>query len=266
MKRSLFAIAAVATLAGGPALAADLMPPYMPLKAPPPPPPVWSWTGCYAGANVGVGWASQNQSLVDTIETTGAVVSTPAAYGSETDRGVIGGGQIGCDYQFGHWGPSLVIGIQGQFDWGNLSGSHPVTAFPTDTMSDKTSNFDTLTARFGYSFAPTVLLYAKGGMAWATSSDSLIAPAGTFSESASWTATGWTVGGGLEYRIARDWSVFAEYDYLGFGTKTTVFNATPGSGITGEGIAIGQNVQEAKVGLNYRFNWWAPSGPLFTRD
>jgi len=42
--------AALLSLIGAPALAADL-----PMKAPPAPPPILSWTGCYAGVHVGAG-------------------------------------------------------------------------------------------------------------------------------------------------------------------------------------------------------------------
>ena len=40
----------------------------------------------------------------------------------------IGGGQIGCDYQFaGNW----VLGVQGMVDFGDIRSSHVVpTAFP----------------------------------------------------------------------------------------------------------------------------------------
>jgi outer membrane immunogenic protein len=230
----------------------------MALKAPPPPPPapVASWTGCYIGGNVGAGWAHQSQNRVDIIGPTIAPTvagPAPAPYGSETDNSIIGGGQVGCDYQFA---PGWVIGIQGQFDWGNLHGSHPVTAFPTFTMNDKTSNFDTATARLGYAVQPNVLAYVKGGGAWAHNHDAAFGtvPFPFLSEQASWTASGWTVGGGLEYRFAPAWSAFIEYDYLGFGTKTVTFVAPPGLTSSGEHIAIGENVQELKVGVNFRFN------------
>ena len=33
------------------------------------------------------------------------------------------------------------------------------------------------------------------------------------------TQVGWTAGAGLEYALTDNWSVRAEYDYLGFGSK-----------------------------------------------
>src|SRR3954471_15594898 len=57
--RIVLSAAMLAALAGS-ATAADLgtRPLYQP---PPPPPPVFSWTGCYVGANVGGGWASKRR-------------------------------------------------------------------------------------------------------------------------------------------------------------------------------------------------------------
>ena len=257
MKKSLLGLAAIGALIAAPAMAADLR---MPLKAPPAPlVPVATWSGCYIGGNVGAGWTRQEQSRVDQITLAGTIVAVPADYGSETDTGVIGGAQIGCDYEFA---PRWVLGVQGQFDWGNLNGSHALPAFPTFTMNDKTDNFDTATARLGYAFAGSALAYVKGGAAWAHNKDVLLQPGGALSESASWTETGWTVGAGLEYRIMGNWSIFGEYDYMDFGSRTIQFNAPPGLSSLGEHVTIKQNLQEVKFGVNYRFNF---GGPIATR-
>ena len=190
-------------------------------------------------------------------------MASPVPDGSETDSGIVGGGQVGCDYQFAtNW----VIGVEGEFDWGNLSGSHPLPVFSKFTMKDKTKSFQTVAARFGYAFTPGLLAYAKGGAAWVQNSDILLTPSGALSERAAWTATGWLVGGGLEWRFAPNWSVFAEYNYMNFGTKAITFIAPPGLTLAGEIINVGQTVQTAVVGVNWRFNWLAAPGPLVTKN
>ena len=68
----------------------------------------------------------------------------------------------------------------------------------------------------------------KGGGAWTRSSDFLQLPGGGLSEaSGNWNASGWTVGGGLEWMFAPGWSVFGEYNYMDFGTRTVSFIAAP---------------------------------------
>ena len=116
----------LAALAGS-STAADLgtRPIYQP---PPPPPPVFSWTGCYVGANVGGGWASKSSNDV-----AGAVTGVAGTdLGSHTASGVIGGGQVGCDYQAGAW----VFGVQGMFDGSGMEGSNtdPSGLFAVDSQ------------------------------------------------------------------------------------------------------------------------------------
>jgi opacity protein-like surface antigen len=41
---------------------------------------------------------------------------------------------------------------------------------------------------------------------------------------------GWTVGAGVEYGIAPNWSVKAEWDFLDFGTPNTRFTDANGGG------------------------------------
>ncbi len=247
----------VAVLAGSPAHAADLgtRPVY---KAPPPiaPLPLLSWTGCYLGANVGFGWAPKRWSD-DGIE-----------FASHTATGVVGGGQIGCDYQTGPW----VFGIQGMFDGSGMKGdSHRVLGALGPNVTDETRVpwFATLTGRIGYSVGPMFLVYAKGGAAWVRDrhDECCLPPAPVVARDdgfARVTRSGWTVGGGLEYMFLPSWSVFLEYDFLGFGTRSVTF--APTGPTTGPfAYDIRQNVQTVLVGLNYRFGWGKGKAPVVAR-
>src|SRR5215475_684419 len=80
----LAAIAAVFSV--GAANAADMAPVY---KAPPPA-PIFSWTGFYIGANVGFGSAT-------------ASVDIGNVSFSRDMTGILGGGQIGYNWQAGAW-------------------------------------------------------------------------------------------------------------------------------------------------------------------
>src|SRR4051794_32632828 len=64
--------------------------------------PVFSWTGCYLGVNLGYGWGRASESI-----TGGGVTGSASA----NLNGVLGGGQIGCNYQWN----SIVWGIEGDF-------------------------------------------------------------------------------------------------------------------------------------------------------
>jgi outer membrane immunogenic protein len=61
--------------------------------------------------------------------------------------------------------------------------------------------------------------------------------------------TGWTVGGGAEWMFAPHWSVFAEYDFMGFGTQSAAFTGCAGSCV----LSAKANIQDALVGVNYKF-------------
>ena len=103
MKKLLFAGAMLASCAAiQSASAADLA-----LKAPPPPAPVYSWTGWYAGVNIGGSFGR----AADTA--TYGAPAVPFASTSSNLDGVIGGGQIGYNWQANNWVLGLEADIQG---------------------------------------------------------------------------------------------------------------------------------------------------------
>jgi outer membrane immunogenic protein len=108
----------------------------------------------------------------------------------------------------------------------------------------------TVTGRIGLTAAPTVLLYAKGGGAWVRDEFSLTA-GGVTVANADTTPSGWTVGGGVEWAFAGNWSAFAEYNYLDFGTPGVTFTSATG-GATFP-VDIKQTINSVMVGVNYRF-------------
>ncbi|MGO9358115.1 MAG: outer membrane protein [Xanthobacteraceae bacterium] len=248
-------VALHALLATGAASGADLAAPPQPyVKAPVMIEPVASWTGCYGGVNIGTGW--QGVHPTDPL-----TAPFPFDLGSDNGVGVVGGGQVGCDYQFAsNW----VVGIQGMFDGAGVTSSHIVPfAYGldnTETLTSKTGWFATLTGRIGYTVLPQGLLYFKGGAAWVNTRYSDVDPTPVlytpFSGQASATRAGWTVGGGGEYAFLPNWSVFAEYDYTGLGTRGTAFTYNCGAGCGFSNpyyFSEKQSLQTVLVGLNYRF-------------
>jgi outer membrane immunogenic protein len=244
--------AIIAMLEVGAASAADLASRRY-TKAPVYAAPLTSWTGCYVGGNIGGGWDHFNAGEV-------AFAGVPTRFvdfGGNNGSSVVGGGQIGCDYQFAsNW----VVGIQGQGDFGTINSSNAVAAFPGIIAQFQVKNIETLTERVGYTITPAILAYVKGGAASANASGAAIIPGGLVGESANFTMTGYTVGGSLEWMFAPGWSVFGEYNYMDFGTKNVNFASTGlGGGLFGpagtlaDTTVIKLTTQTAIVGVNYKF-------------
>lgn len=244
MKKSVF-VALFSILRISASGAADL-----PLKAPIKAPlPVLSWTGCYVGANIGGGWADKDY--------TDPLALPPAnILGSHTANGWVGGGQVGCDYQVGSW----VFGARGMGQATNLKGTH--LALLEDFLNTSIPWLATATARVGYTVRPNLLLYAQGGAAWVRDHETKVdLVTGLLEGTADVTRSGWTVGAGAEYLITTNWSVFAEYNYMDFGTKRTIYT-TPDIPPAFFPLDIRQRVQTVLVGVNFRFN---PFGPVVAK-
>ena len=236
--------------ATGAASAADLAVkarPVAPVMATP-------WTGCYIGGNVGGGWSRIRETSISV-----AGVPLVSDFGRSEGTDVIGGAQIGCDYQFAG---NFVVGIQGMFDFADIRSTHILPAFPTFFTENRTKDVFTVTGRVGYLFAPQVLAYVKGGGAWAridTTHFATVPPPTIVSEFATGQdRTGWTVGGGLEWMFAPGWSVFGEYNYMDFGRKDIAFIAGPATVGAPDIVSTRLTIQQALVGVNYKFNWGGP--------
>jgi outer membrane immunogenic protein len=240
-------------------LAADLP---LRTKAPVMAAPVFSWTGCYVGAQAGWGWSHHG------ITEYNASNFPKTVTGGLDSSGGVFGGQVGCDYQFGG---IFVVGVQGDIAGTNLSRRdydptnqalarifNP-SLLNLNTVGVKTDYLASLTARIGVTgWNNQALFYVKGGGAWTHnkwdfSNDSgayfLVKPA---MQDASFT--GWTVGGGVEWvilSVSPKLSAFVEANYYSFGTfsSTTNFAGNPSFQNT---FSSKQAIETVKVGLNYR--------------
>ena len=109
MKRMLVGIAAATALIATGALAADL-----PAKGPvytkaPVIAAVYDWTGFYIGGNIGYSWGRSSDTSTVT-NGAGTVLFTSA---DKTDlNGIVGGGQIGYNWQMQNWLFGLEADIQ----------------------------------------------------------------------------------------------------------------------------------------------------------
>jgi outer membrane immunogenic protein len=233
MKKFLLGTVALAALAAAaPALSADLgARPYG--NAPAYAAPIYNWTGFYIGGHVGGGISSN--------EVLNGIVT-----GSNHNARLLGGVQAGADYQFGS---SFVVGVEGQYSW--LGGNNGAIALPGGFIygNDRRA-LASLTGRVGYTWGPG-LLYLKGGYAYSDNRETLtlgaVPIAFAFDNS---HRDGYTVGAGLEYMFAPNFSGKIEYQYYDFGSShfTAPLAFIPFG-------AIRNDEHTLKAGLNYRINW-----------
>jgi outer membrane immunogenic protein len=260
MKRLMVA-AALAVLAATPALAADMLV----KKAPPPRAPAWSWTGFYVGANLGGGFAKTD--WFEDVSGSGGGGPPGFQDGSVQASGVLGGGQIGFDWQNG-W---AVFGIQADADAAGIRGatscfpqvaSIPGVISSQQSCSTKIDALGTVTGRFGAAFDHT-LYYVLAGFAW--EHERLGNPAniqtigGPTVANAEFSGNkfGATASAGIERALTANWSVFLQYNYMGFGRRAQVLTDTLGVSAPFTEI-IREDIHVIKVGINYRFNWGSP--------
>src|SRR3954470_8011 len=256
--KNVIAAATVFAIAATGANAADLAArPYT--KAPPMIAAVYDWSGFYIGANGG--WGSSRKCWDNTVIR--GVATVPAfSEGCHDATGGVAGGQIGYRWQSAAW----VFGVEAQGNWADLKGSNTSLFFgaPFENRS-KIDAFGLFTGQVGYAFN-NALLYVKGGAAVTADRYSGIGTgglAGAEFDRADDTRWGGTVGIGIEYGFAPNWSVGLEYDHLFMGrhdvTLTSNGALTP-VGTFSRTDRIGQDVDLITARINYKFG-----GPIIAK-
>jgi outer membrane immunogenic protein len=282
-RKMLVAVGAFMGPLGCSALAADL-----PLKA-----PVKSaqtaddnWSGPYVGLIAG---GAEGQTFVGSTVAcpVGGFICDPLHYpeygaligatasGSKSAVVFTGGGSAGYNWRRG----SFVYGVEGDVtalhlrltDRGsgaslNLGLVNNPGAVPVIFTVNATAAINwlaTFRARAGYLVSADFLVYATGGLALTSLSvsnsytDNWNANGGGFGNSGvTSTATGYVVGGGAEWSLARSWTVKAEYLHVGFGSLTTSSTIFPLQVPTAQNpftSSANLAVNLFRAGLNYKF-------------
>ena len=234
-------IAVAVALFGTPALAAD-----MPLKALPAPATI-NWSGFYIGIEGGGSWGKS-----DHMDQLSGLSDT---YRFNVNGGLVGG-TAGYNWQSKNW----VFGVEGDWSWSDQSGSSidggPAGGPLFSSYTDE-NWLATVRGRVGYA-ANSVLLYATGGYAVASVGVGITSTAtGAVLNSATQTRSGWTAGGGVEWRFAPSWSAKLEYLYVGLQDQG--FTA-PNLGIFFDRSNVPLNDNIVRAGINYHFD-----GPIVTK-
>ena len=228
-----------------PANAADLPARVYPKAPAIVPSPIYDWSGFYIGINGGGGSAHKCWDLV-----ADAFADLPGSEGCHDATGGTIGGQVGYRWQSANW----VFGVEGQGNWANFSGSNVSLLFAPDFNRSHVDAFGLITGQVGYAWN-NVLFYVKGGAAVTGDRyDAFSGTTGLALASANETRWGGTVGAGMEFGFAPNWSVGVEYDHLFMGTRN--INLTDPTGAFFETESIRQDVDIGLLRVNYRFGGW----------
>jgi outer membrane immunogenic protein len=162
----------------------------------------------------------------------------------------------------------IVVGIEGDISWSDIDAT---ATFDTDKNGPAVWSkkhdisldyFGTVRARLGV-VTGSLLPYVTGGLAWGkTNADLAVAYippppqlGGTSYASGDATHVGWTIGGGVEWKVASNWSIKAEYLHIDLGKEQyafvgKVFNGAP---FDTDSFPADLTVDTVRVGLNYKF-------------
>jgi outer membrane immunogenic protein len=209
------------------------------------------WSGFYAGGQLGGAWNNTDWRYANRnwFNTIGAakVIDTFDMDSS----GVIGGGQLGYNFQAGSW----VLGAEWSLAAADLDTSRSSPAFPTDRYTASYNALTTVAGRLGYA-AGSWLAYAKAGYAGADVDLTLFdSPTPVRASDSTW-ANGWTVGGGVEFKVSQAISLGVDYGYASLDTSNWALDcASCPTGIGGGVPAVEGDitVQSVTARLNFLF-------------
>lgn len=228
--------------------------------------------------NGGGGWSANNNATLTAVDPGGfgtlfpfGVPSTFPSIGLPLgSSGGLGGVQVGYNWQKANW----VFGLEADGDWAGIKSSNAITAGGgigfnpgatpvTVTGTSKLQGLETFRGRIGLLATPQFLLFATGGLALGQEQVTLqaVSPFGapplpsagqTGINTTSTTQAGYAVGAGAEWKVAPQWSVKAEYLYIGLGNQSSTisYNYGPASTAT---LTVKENYNIARVGVNYQF-------------
>ena len=210
-------------------------------------PPFFLWQGVYAGGFAGVAWSSI-QAADNLIILTSTGITRP---GPLSSTGVMGGAQLGYNLQFGRFVYGIETELGGLDDGASLNFTNRSLAGLLQ-VSSSGGFFGDITGRAGV-LSWNTLFYAKAGFAFFTGDVRLSDGQGGVLQD-SGTFTGWTVGAGVEYPLAPDWTVKAEYQYFDLA------NDNSGCCLSGANTSVHNTITANAVKIG--FNWFVHTTPM----
>lgn len=148
-----------------------------------------------------------------------------------------------------------MFGLEGQGNWASFKGSNVSVALAPQTNQTRIDAFGLFTGQMGYT-VNGLLLYGKAGAGVAHAKYETFFPGGVpVFNSVERTRWGYTLGIGMEWAFAENWSVGGEYNHVFLGHHTADFATVPG-GALARSDRIGQDIDMGLIRVNYR--WGGP--------
>ena len=210
-------------------------------------PPLFLWQGVYAGAFAGAAWSSI-QAADNVIILTGSGI---VPVGSLSSTGLMGGAQLGYNLQYGRF----VYGMEAELGGLDNGASLSIANGSLKGLLQVSSSggfFGDITGRAGV-LSWNTLFYTKAGFAFFTGDVRLSDGQGGALQN-SGAFTGWTVGAGVEYPLAPDWTVKAEYQYFDLA------NDNSGCCLSGASASVHNTITASAVKIG--FNWFVHATPM----
>jgi outer membrane immunogenic protein len=225
--------------------------------------PAFSWTGFYVGLNAGVSIGDVKFDGIATGAWLGSASKPPLdtfSDGKADKTNFTGGFQLGYNYQFG----AFVAGVEADVGYFSTKKTTTTVVAPgligpgtvnITTASGAGDYLVTLRGRLGVAF-DRFLIYATGGLAISETRInqrvSFAATNSTASGSSSKTATGYVIGGGVEYALTNNWTIKGEYMYLDLGKNSAaLFN--PAFPTFTHAVESRNKAHIIRAGVNYKF-------------
>ena len=254
-----------------------------------------NWSGFYVGLNGGYAFNDPAQQVTLSDSQRQIVNNSPfaAAFAGAGNQSLpydafTGGAQLGYNFQWNNW----LVGLETDFDGseqnsltiGNATNVYVSDANGATTITKLTTIAESANQQWNFTVRPRMgyvlgnfLLYATGGFAltevqyqsqvdWGVGTSGHVTPVNNPLNSLATTSgnfdnvlPGWTVGGGLEWKITPvHWSVAGQYLYSDYASandsssivKTTTASVVPGASVNTKG-SFSNNVVTLR--LNYRF-------------
>jgi outer membrane immunogenic protein len=231
--------------------------------------PQCAWCGWYIGVNGGGAWGDRTGDIRGFSSDFTQVVAfglTPSQLGAAHNGG-FGGGQFGYNWTMSNWVAGFEADIQGS-DIGSTNTINFAaialgpTATSVSTGRDHIDWFGTVRGRLGVTFG-TILFYGTGGLAFGGAQSSVCnaipALGVNFTGSSSDTRFGWAAGAGLEWMVASNWSLKAEYLHVDLGSSNVTMTDPLFSGPAAT-YRFHHEFDSARIGVNYHFG-----GPIVAK-